>query len=84
MPQVALLEQFTQVVSALSRLHPLVIILDDLQWIDPGSVNLLFHLGRRLGGSKILLLGAYRPEEVSLGREGRAPSVGRCCPGIGR
>jgi DNA-binding SARP family transcriptional activator/predicted ATPase len=68
--QAALLEQFAQVVTALSQHHPLVIILDDLQWIDPGSVNLLFHLGRRLGGSKMLLLGAYRSEEVSLGREG--------------
>ncbi len=68
--QAALFDQFTQVLVALARNLPLVIILDDLQWIDPGSVNLLFHLGRRLGGSKTLLLGAYRPEEVSLGREG--------------
>lgn len=68
--QAALFEQFTQVLTVLSRHHPLVIILDDLQWIDPGSVNLFFHLGRRLAGNKILLLGAYRPEEVSLGREG--------------
>ena len=68
--QAALFDQFTQVLVTLARNHPLVIILDDLQWIDPGSVNLLFHLGRQLGGNKVLLLGAYRSEEVSLGREG--------------
>jgi DNA-binding SARP family transcriptional activator/predicted ATPase len=68
--QAALLEQFTQVVTTLSQRLPLMIVLDDLQWIDPGSVSLLFHLGRRLGGSKILLLGAYRAEEVSLERDG--------------
>ena len=68
--QAALVEQFTQVATTLSLHHPLLIILDDLQWIDPGSVNLLFHLGRHLVGSKILLLGAYRSEEVSLEREG--------------
>ncbi len=70
LPQVALLEQFSRVLTALSRSHPLVIILDDLQWIDLGSLNLLFHLGRQLAGSKILLLGAYRSEEVSLGQDG--------------
>ena len=68
--QAALFEQFTQVLIVLSRNHPLIIVLDDLQWIDPGSVNLLFHLGRRIAGSKIMLLGAYRPEEISMGREG--------------
>lgn len=68
--QAALFEQFTQVLAVLSRSHPLIIVLDDLQWIDPGSVNLLFHLGRRLAGSKIMLLGAYRPEEISMEREG--------------
>jgi hypothetical protein len=66
-PQAALCEQFAQVMLALAQRHPLVLIVDDLQWIDPGSVALLFHLGRRLAGSKILLLGAYRPEEVLVG-----------------
>jgi len=68
--QATVFEQFTQVLTVLSRNHPLIIVLDDLQWIDPGSVNLLFHLGRRLAGSHIMLLGAYRPEEISKGREG--------------
>ncbi len=68
--QIAFFEQLTQVLAVLSRSHPLIIVLDDLQWIDPGSVNLLFHLGRRLAGSKIMLLGAYRPEEIFMGREG--------------
>ena len=28
----------------------------------------MFHLGRRLRGNRILVLGAYRPEEITLGR----------------
>jgi len=70
LPQVALFEQFSRVMTALSRSHPLLIVLDDLQWIDTGSLNLLFHLGRQLTNRKILLVGAYRPEEIELEREG--------------
>jgi adenylate cyclase len=46
----------------------LVLVVDDLQWADLGSISLLFHLGRQLAGSRILIVGAYRPEEVALGR----------------
>jgi DNA-binding SARP family transcriptional activator len=68
--QTALLEQATRVLQTLAREHPLLLLLDDLQWADSGSLNLLFHLGRKLAGSRILVLGAYRPEEVALGRNG--------------
>ncbi|MGD8397565.1 MAG: AAA family ATPase, partial [Anaerolineae bacterium] len=66
--QSALFEQYTQVLRALACQRPLLLALDDLQWADGGSVNLLFHLGRRIAGSRILILGAYRPAEVALGR----------------
>jgi DNA-binding SARP family transcriptional activator len=68
--QTALFEQVTRVLQALAREHPLLLFLDDLQWADSGSLNLLFHLGRKLSGSRILVLGAYRAEEVALGRNG--------------
>ncbi|MEJ2266573.1 MAG: hypothetical protein P8X95_24260, partial [Anaerolineales bacterium] len=58
------------VLQALARNVSLVLVLDDLQWADLGSISLLFHLGRQVAHSRILILGAYRPEEVALGREG--------------
>jgi predicted ATPase/DNA-binding SARP family transcriptional activator len=67
--QAALFDQLTQTLCALAQRRPLLLILDDMQWIDPGSVDLLFHLARGIAGSKILLVGAYRPEEASLRRE---------------
>jgi len=65
-----LFEQYTRVLHALAQRAPLLLALDDLQWADLGSTSLLFHLGRRLAGSRILVVGAYRPEEVALGRGG--------------
>jgi DNA-binding SARP family transcriptional activator/predicted ATPase len=71
LPQSDLFEQYTRVLQAVAKRAPLLLVLDDLQWADLGSISLLFHLGRRLAGSRILILGAYRPEEVALGREGQ-------------
>jgi DNA-binding SARP family transcriptional activator/predicted ATPase len=69
-----LFEQYTRVLQVLARQVSLVLVVDDLQWADLGSISLLFHLGRQLAGSHILIMGAYRPEEVALGRDG--PSTG--------
>ncbi len=63
-----LFEQYKHVLNSIAADHPLVLILDDMQWADGASLNLLFHLGRRLGDGRILIVGAYRPEEVALGR----------------
>jgi len=71
--QSALFQEVSNVLRNLAEAHPLLLILDDLQWADSASVGLLFHLGRRLGGNRILIAGAYRPEEVALGRDGALP-----------
>jgi adenylate cyclase len=65
-----LFQQVTNVLRALAQAHPLLLILEDLHWADTASIGLLFHLGRRLEGVRILVVGAYRPVEVALGREG--------------
>jgi DNA-binding SARP family transcriptional activator/tetratricopeptide (TPR) repeat protein len=65
-----LFEQYFAVLRALSRDHPLLLLLDDLQWADSASAGLLYHLAGRLEGSRILAVCAYRPEEVALGRAG--------------
>ncbi|MGK7928766.1 MAG: AAA family ATPase, partial [Spirulina sp.] len=58
-----LLQQFIAVFTAPE--HPLVIFLDDLQWADSASLNLMkVLLGDRDRGY-LLLLGAYRDNEVS-------------------
>ncbi len=44
--------------------HPFVIFLDDLQWADSASLNLIKHLMEQCAGY-LLVLGAYRENEVS-------------------
>ncbi|MCP4426289.1 MAG: AAA family ATPase, partial [Chloroflexi bacterium] len=66
-----LFEQFAGLLKTLARRQPLLLLLDDLQWIDSGSLDLLFHLGRQLRGHRILVLGAYRPGDVAGGRNGQ-------------
>ncbi|MCL7454296.1 MAG: AAA family ATPase, partial [Anaerolineae bacterium] len=68
--QSQLFQQTSNFLRVLSGAHPLLLIIDDLQWADPATLGLLFHVGRRLQGSRILLLAAYRAEEVSVGRGG--------------
>jgi DNA-binding SARP family transcriptional activator len=68
--QNALFEQYSRVLRAIARRRPLLLTLDDLQWVDGGSIGLLFHLGRSMGGSRVLVVGAYRPADIALGRAG--------------
>jgi adenylate cyclase len=63
-------EQYANVLNELAGKQPLLLVLDDLQWADTASIELLFRLGRRIGSSRILLVGTYRPDEVALGRAG--------------
>ncbi|MGB7708738.1 MAG: AAA family ATPase [Microcoleus sp.] len=56
-----LFQKFVQVFT--SKEHPLVMFLDDLQWSDSASLNLLKLLMQDNG--HLLILGAYRDNEVS-------------------
>jgi predicted ATPase/Flp pilus assembly protein TadD len=71
-----LFEEYTDVLIAIARQQPLVLGLLDLQWADEGSIGLLFHLSRRIKDVPLLIIGTYRPEEVTVGRTGeRHPLV---------
>ncbi len=44
--------------------HPLVIFLDDLQWVDSASLKLIQLLATNLESQYLLIIGAYREQEV--------------------
>lgn len=51
-------------IEARARLAPLVLVLDDLHWIDQASIGLLEHLMRLVDHVSLLLLLIYRPERT--------------------
>jgi DNA-binding CsgD family transcriptional regulator len=54
-----LLWNFAQFLARLSAREPLLLILDDLQWADASSLELLHFLARQLGRERIALLCSY-------------------------
>jgi histidine kinase len=56
---------FLEFVKAItSKEHPLVVFLDDLQWIEEASLKLLETVMTGSGVSSVLFIGAYRDNEV--------------------
>ncbi len=56
-------QKFIQVFT--TPVHPLVMFLDDLQWADSASLNLMQVLMSQNEAGYLLLIGAYRDNEVS-------------------
>jgi predicted ATPase/DNA-binding SARP family transcriptional activator len=50
------------------RDHPLVIFLDDLQWVDAVTLKILYQLVTEQQSRYLLLIGAYRDQEVDAGQ----------------
>ena len=45
--------------------HPLVLFLDDLQWLDRATLDLMQHLLAHEGVRQMMVVGAYRDNEVT-------------------
>jgi DNA-binding CsgD family transcriptional regulator/tetratricopeptide (TPR) repeat protein len=67
-----LFEALTAEVTAAAARAGLVVVLDDLQWADPMSAMLLAHLGRDLPARRVLVVAAYRDQELSLNAPAQA------------
>ncbi|HEX5504280.1 MAG TPA: AAA family ATPase, partial [Thermomicrobiales bacterium] len=51
--------------AAVAAARPLVLLLDDLHWADPASLDLLRALGRQAADLPLLLLATYRGDELT-------------------
>lgn len=67
---------YADLLAKLATHAPLVVVLEDLHWVDQSSAQLLFSLSRRIVDAPILFLGTYRPNDLAVGRsDGRHPLV---------
>ncbi|MCA9702189.1 MAG: AAA family ATPase, partial [Myxococcales bacterium] len=71
-PELGAIESRNRLLLALGRLisliaateHPVVLFLDDLQWSDPISLRVIEHFIAVADAKGLLLIGAYRSDEV--------------------
>jgi DNA-binding CsgD family transcriptional regulator len=63
--QAALFASVQVYLAALAAHQPLVLLLDDLHWADPASLDLLRVIGRSLAGLPLLMLVTYRADELT-------------------
>ncbi len=63
--QAALFEQMQAFLTALARRHPVVLILEDLHWADPASLELLRFVSRIVADLGALVVVNYRDDEVT-------------------
>jgi DNA-binding winged helix-turn-helix (wHTH) protein/tetratricopeptide (TPR) repeat protein len=61
-----MLREMGDALGALAVGSPLVLLLEDLHWADHSSIDLLGHLGRRIHGQRLLLVGTLRHEDAEL------------------
>jgi DNA-binding SARP family transcriptional activator len=67
-------------VAALAGPAPGVLFLDDLQWADGASLDVLSYVARRLSSHPLLLVGAWRPDELARPNGLIWPSAERIAP----
>ncbi len=60
----ALTEAFRTLIESVVHRHPLVLVVDDLHWADPSTLDWLVYLVDRLQDLPLLLVGAYRPQDA--------------------
>ena len=59
-----MVREICEALETLTAQDPLVLILEDLHWVDPSTLDFISALARRRGPAKLLLLGTYRPADV--------------------
>ncbi|MGI8856208.1 MAG: helix-turn-helix transcriptional regulator [Thermomicrobiales bacterium] len=63
--QTALFTDVRDFLAAVAATRPLVLLLDDLHWADPASLDLLRFLARHLSAMSLLLIVTYRADELT-------------------
>ena len=61
-----LLQTINRLIERVAAERPLILFVDDLQWADEDTLSLFHFTSRWIRRAKVLLVGTYRPEDLSL------------------
>ncbi len=70
-----MLRELGDALTALTAETPVLLVLEDMHWTDPASVDMLRHLAERARGQRLLLVITVRPEDI----ERNNPTLKKCC-----
>jgi DNA-binding winged helix-turn-helix (wHTH) protein/tetratricopeptide (TPR) repeat protein len=59
-----MLREIGEALEVITAEHPLLLVFEDLQWVDAATVDLISALARRQGPAKLMLLATYRPSDL--------------------
>jgi serine/threonine protein kinase/tetratricopeptide (TPR) repeat protein len=59
-----MMREMGDALSSFATITPVVLLLEDLHWADPSSVDLLRHLCQRITNQRLLIAGTFRPEDI--------------------
>ena len=60
-----MLREICEALEAISSEKALLLVFEDLHWVDPFTVDLISALARRRSPGKLMLIGTYRPVDVA-------------------
>ncbi len=61
-----MLREVAEAIDAIATDRPLLVLLEDLHWSDPSTLDVFAMLAQRQSPAKLLLLGTYRPIDAAL------------------
>ncbi|ETW99066.1 MAG: hypothetical protein ETSY2_41645, partial [Candidatus Entotheonella gemina] len=61
-----MLRQLAEALEHLTVNHPLVLVLEDLHWSDPSTMDFLAYWAQRQDPARLFVIGTYRPFEMRL------------------
>jgi DNA-binding winged helix-turn-helix (wHTH) protein len=63
-----MLREIGEVLETITSKDPLLLVFEDLHWVDHSTVDLISALARRRTPSRMMLIGTYRPVDVALSK----------------
>jgi serine/threonine protein kinase/tetratricopeptide (TPR) repeat protein len=72
--QERLKREISALIEEVSRMHPVILCLDDVHWADPSTTDLIAYLARRIQAVRLLIVTTSRPSELAQSRHPFLPT----------